>query len=541
MTLKIAAAQLDFLVGDIEGNAERIIQITQHIASEHSVDLILFPELALCGYPPEDLLFRPEFYKRCERALALIQKCIGNTAIIVGYPQNDGKHNYNKAALIQDGKIVAHYSKQELPNYTVFDEKRYFTPGDSACVFEMKGIKIGLLICEDVWHQNPIQQAKNAGAQLIVSINASPFDINQSQKREMVLKQRATEVQLPIVYVNTVGGQDELVFDGGSMVVDASGHRCQQAPFYIENIMMTTVTLQDHAVTVASEKIPEPLSLETRVYEALKLGTRDYIQKNGFKGALIGLSGGIDSALTLAIAVDAIGADKVTAVIMPSEYTAQMSIDDAVSEATALGVDYHIIPIDSLFHHFLETLAPVFNNAVKDTTEENLQARIRGMLLMSMSNKHRKIVLTTGNKSEMSVGYATLYGDMAGGFAVIKDVSKTLVYKLARYRNQMHHAIPERVITRAPTAELAPNQLDQDKLPPYDALDEILERYIEHDESREQIIEAGFEKNVVNDVVRMIYLNEYKRRQAPLGVRLTHRAFGKDRRYPITAGYLKNT
>lgn len=538
--MKIALAQLDFLVGDIDGNAKRIIDITKQLSLKN-IDLIVFPELALSGYPPEDLLFRPGFYKRCERALASIIKNTKETAIIMGYPARDGKHHYNKAAFIQCGKIVAAYAKQELPNFTVFDEKRYFTPGDRSCVFKFKNMKIGLLVCEDLWHPTPIQKAKKAGAEFIISINASPFDKNQVRARETMLKKRVKETALPIVYCNLIGGQDELVFDGGSMTIDANGNRCQQAPYFEENIMVVDVKKQSHHIVIEKKKLPKRLSQETQIYNALTLGVRDYIQKNRFPGALVGLSGGIDSALTLAIAADAIGADKVTAVIMPSRYTAKMSIEDAVIEAKALGVNYHVIEIEPILAVFLKTLAPLFKNTSSDTTEENLQARIRGMLLMALSNKFGKIVLTTGNKSEMSVGYATLYGDMAGGFSAIKDVPKTLVYKLSHYRNSISQIIPDRVITRAPTAELKPNQTDQDRLPPYDILDDILERYIEKDEEPTQLVNAGFEKKTVDDVVNMINRNEYKRRQAPIGIRLTQRAFGKDRRYPITSRYTRST
>lgn len=539
--LKIAVAQLNFLVGDIYGNANRIIQETNQITKTHAADLVIFPELALCGYPPEDLLFRPGFYRRCERALALIQEHIGKTGIIIGYPDCIDKKIYNKAAVIQNGKIIAQYTKQELPNYTVFDEKRYFTAGNKPCVFELNDIKIGLMICEDTWFSAPIQQAKKAGAEIIISINASPFDKNQEKAREKILKQRTLEAHLPIIYGNLVGGQDELVFDGGSMAIDAEGTICQQAAFCEEDIMLVDIkrSASNHEIMITPQKLPKLLSLEKQIYDTLTLGVRDYIRKNNFPGAIIGLSGGIDSALTLAIAADAIGPEKVTAIIMPSQYTAQMSIDDAIAEANALGVTYHIIKIDALFSGFLATLDPLFKNTSTDATEENLQARIRGMLLMAFSNKFGSIVLTTGNKSEMSVGYATLYGDMAGGLSVIKDVPKTLVYKLAQYRNKINAVIPERVITRAPTAELKPNQIDQDKLPPYDILDDILERYIEKDEEPTQIIEAGFNKACVDNVVRMINQNEYKRRQAPVGIRLTQRAFGKDRRYPITSGYLR--
>ncbi|MCX7124490.1 MAG: NAD+ synthase, partial [Gammaproteobacteria bacterium] len=450
-TLTLAIAQLNFLVGDIYGNAERIIEETNKIAKHHPVDCVVFPELALTGYPPEDLLFRPGFEKRCHRALLHIEKNIGKTAIIIGYPERHGEFLYNKAAFIQNGEIIADYAKQELPNFTVFDEKRYFTPGNKPCVFEINGIKIGLLICEDIWHSNPMKQAKDEGAELIISINASPYDRNQIRARETILKQRTSETHLPIVYANIIGGQDELVFDGGSMVVDAEGNRCQQAPYFVENTMLVNIEKNNNVVKIEEKKLQQRASQETQIYETLKLGVRDYIFKNNFPGAIIGLSGGIDSALTLAIAADAIGADKVIALIMPSQFTAQMSIDDAIAEADALGVKYHIISIDQLLENDLQTLKPIFNNKPADATEENLQARIRGMLLMAYSNKFGNIVLTTGNKSELSVGYATLYGDMAGGFSVLKDVPKTLVYTLSRYRNHLNAVIPERVFTRAPT------------------------------------------------------------------------------------------
>lgn len=538
--MKIAVAQLNFLVGDIDGNADRIIQETKKIAAEYQADLIVFPELALTGYPPEDLLFRPGFYKRCHRAMEYIKENINETAIIIGYPDKiDGKI-YNKAAVIHQHKIIADYAKQELPNYTVFDEKRYFAAGNQACVFEFHGIKIGLIICEDIWHSPPMLQAKNAGAQLIISINASPYHKTQVASREATIKDRIKETQLPVIYANLVGGQDELVFDGGSMVFNEKGIHCQQTAFYKEAVMLVEIETHHHGVEIKSHPLPKPFSLEQQLYEALKLGVKDYMQKNRFPSAYVGLSGGVDSALTLAIAADAIGSENVTALIMPSQYTAKMSIEDAIAEADALGVKYHILEIDTLLNCFLNTLAPVFQNKAPDTTEENLQARIRGMLLMAMSNKFGGIVLTTGNKSELSVGYATLYGDMAGGFSVIKDLTKTQVYKLAHLRNQITPVIPERVLTRAPSAELKPNQTDQDKLPPYDVLDNILERYIEKDEGPTDLIAAGFDKNTVDDVIKMINQNEYKRRQAPIGVRLTQKAFGKDRRYPITSGYTRS-
>ncbi len=516
--LKIALAQLNFLVGDIEGNAKKIIAESNRILANNPIDLIVFPELALTGYPPEDLLFRPALYERIDLALKKIQVEIKNTAVIIGYPECTNGNIYNKAAVISSGKILAEYSKQKLPNYTVFDEKRYFTEGKDSCVFTLNNTKIGLIICEDTWYPEPIKQAKDHGAELIISINASPFDINQIQEREKIIAQRIKEVNLPILYVNLIGGQDELVFDGGSMVFNADGACCQKAAHFKEEIII---------VDFDNKQAIKKLFLIENIYQALLLGTTDYITKNKFKGALIGLSGGIDSALTLAIAVDAIGAENIEAVLMPSQYNLAMSLEDAIAECEILKVKYHIIKIDNLLNLFLKTLHPFFQNKAVDKTEENLQARIRGIILMALSNKSGKIVLTTGNKSEMSVGYATLYGDMAGGLAVLKDVSKTRVYQLAKYRNSLSHVIPERVITRAPSAELAHNQTDQDLLPPYDLLDQLLENYIEKDEDR----------HIPSEIIKMININEYKRRQAAMGIRITKRSFGKDRRYPVTSGY----
>lgn len=540
MKLKIAIAQLNFLVGDIDGNAERIIAETKKIAEQDQADVVVFPELALTGYPPEDLLFRSGFYKRCHHAMEYIKENINDTAIIIGYPDKIHGKIYNKAAVIHKHKIMADYAKQELPNYTVFDEKRYFTSGNQPCVFKFKGIQIGLVICEDIWHTSPILASKNAGAQLIICINASPYHKTQIETREKTLKERVTETQLPIIYANLVGGQDELVFDGSSMVFDTQGNHAQQAAFCKEAIMIVEAEIKNNNVDISRHTLPSSLSREQQLYEILKLGVKDYIHKNHFPRTYVGVSGGVDSALTLAIAADAIGPENVVALIMPSQYSAKMSAEDGIALCDALGVPYHIIPIEPLLNAFLNALAPVFQNKEPDSTEENLQARIRGMLLMAMANKFGGIVLTTGNKSELSVGYATLYGDMAGGFSVIKDLTKTQVYKLSRYRNQITPVIPERILTRAPSAELKPNQLDQDSLPPYDILDEILERYIEKDESRADIIEAGFDKPIVDNIVKMINQNEYKRRQAPIGVRLTQKAFGKDRRYPITSGYTRS-
>lgn len=535
--MKIALAQMNFLVGDIYGNADRVITMYHDIVKQYHADLIVFPELTLSGYPPEDLLFRPGFYKRCERALEKISGTAQEAAIILGYPECKKNCLYNKAGFIQQQKIRAQYTKQELPNYTVFDEKRYFTAGIEACVFEFQNIKIGLLICEDIWHTSPVLKAKNAGADVIIVINASPYNKEQIAMRETIVKKRAQEMQLPILYVNCVGGQDELVFDGGSFAVNAEGECVAKAVHYEEAVLLIELEKKNNVVTLKKNKLPKPLSAIEQIYGALVLGTRDYIVKNHFPGAIMGLSGGIDSALTLAIAADAIGADRVEAILMPSQYTAQISIDDAKTQANNMHVSHHILSIDFLYDAFLKTLSPVMQNKKPGKTEENLQARIRGMLLMALSNKFGKMVLTTGNKSEYAVGYSTLYGDMAGGFSVLKDVPKTLVYQLARYRNTISPVIPERVFTRAPTAELAPNQTDQDTLPPYEILDDILNRYIDLDEEPAQLYRAGFEKAVVDKVVSMINANEYKRRQAPIGIRLSQRAFGKDRRYPITSGY----
>ncbi|PHQ81080.1 MAG: NAD+ synthase [Coxiella sp. (in: Bacteria)] len=533
-TLTITAAQINLSVGDIEGNTQKIIDKLNTLTS---TNLILFPELSITGYPPEDLLLRPHLYVRVTLALETLKKATehSDTAIIVGYPQQIDDKKFNMACCIHKGSIIATYQKQKLPNYTVFDEKRYFTPGDEPCVFELHGIKIGLLICEDIWFESPASLAKQHGAQLLTVINASPYDRLKSQARELTLIERTRDVHLPIIYVNNVGGQDELVFDGGSLAVNADGSVAAQAP-HCEECDLSIDFVND---ALTPQTLPDKLSSDASIYQALVLGVRDYILKNHFPGALIGLSGGIDSALTLAIAADAIGADNVLGVLMPSRYTADMSNEDAIAEAEALGAHYDSITIEPMFNSFLDNLKPMFKDQPVDTTEQNIQARIRGVLLMAISNKFGSIVLTTGNKSEMSVGYATLYGDMAGGFAVLKDVPKTLVYQLARYRNSISPVIPERVITRAPSAELSEDQLDQDSLPDYDTLDAIIDLYVDKDQDPPAIIARGFDEAIVLKVVKMINRNEYKRRQAPPGIRISDRAFGKDRRYPITSGYFK--
>lgn len=535
MSLSIQVAQLNFLVGDIEGNAKKIVDAAETAVGK--ADLIVFPELALTGYPPEDLLLRSHFMRRVESAIALILARVRGIHLVVGYPQRrDGGKRYNVAGVWRDGLILAEYAKHLLPNYSVFDEKRYFAAGHEAVTFELEGVRIGLTVCEDIWEPEPASMSRAAGAQMLLNINASPFHIGKAPEREQLVQQRARENRLPIVYVNLVGGQDELVFDGGSFVVDAEGVMRQRLPFFRETAALVEVDQSTTPPTPLAQTVVSDMSEEQRVYEALVLGVRDYVRKNGFNGAILGLSGGVDSALTLALAVDALGAGQVEVVLMPSRYTADMSNQDAVEEAKALGVAYRSIPIEPAFKAFLTMLAEEFAGKPVDATEENIQARCRGIVLMAISNKLGRILLTTGNKSEMSVGYATLYGDMAGGFAPIKDVPKTLVYRLCEYRNRIAPVIPRRVLERPPSAELAADQRDSDSLPDYAVLDGILERYVELDQDRDEIIAAGFDRETVERVVRMVDRNEYKRRQAPPGVKITRRAYGRDRRYPLTWG-----
>ncbi|MEE8388316.1 MAG: NAD+ synthase [Acidiferrobacterales bacterium] len=532
--MRIVMGQINLLMGDISGNAQQVIDAATKARKDYQADVIIFPELTLTGYPPEDLLLRPGLYREVERGLARVQHAAVAIDIVLGYPRLVADRRYNAASLIRGGKIVATYHKQCLPNYAVFDEKRYFTAGHESCVVEISGMTVALTVCEDVWEDGPVQNAVNKGAQLVFNLNASPFHINKWQQREIIVGELAKKNSVPIVYTNLVGGQDELVFDGHSFVVNAGGAIVVRAGFFREQLVL--VEFDDKGMPIMGKLADEP-SEEQSVYDAIVLGVRDYVEKNGFSGVVIGLSGGVDSALTLAIAVDALGADKVEAVMMPSRYTRDISIEDAREQADILGVSYSVITIKDLFAQFEQTLSERFAGLAADTTEENLQARIRGTLLMAISNKSGKMVLTTGNKSEMAVGYATLYGDMAGGFAAIKDVPKTLVYRLARYRNQLQPVIPQRVIEREPSAELGPDQKDTDSLPPYEVLDGILERYVEKDESADQIVASGFDVDTVCRVIHMVDRNEYKRRQAAPGVRVTSRAFGRDRRYPITSGY----
>lgn len=536
--LCIVIAQLNLLVGDVSGNATKVIESAHRARDEHQADAIVFPELTLTGYPPEDLLLRSGLNRAVERALAEIQAQVTGIDVILGYPQQTDEGLFNAAGVLRDGEIVAVHHKCHLPNYGVFDEKRYFVAGNAPCVVDIAGVPVGLTLCEDVWYQEPVLAAKQAGARLILNLNASPFHRHKSLERIAELEKRTQESGLPIVYVNLVGGQDELVFDGGSLVVTAEGAVSQHAPNFEEGLYPVEFT-----ITESSEVIPQPGPMVAphneieNVYAALVLGVRDYINKNGFPGAIIGLSGGIDSALTLAITVDAIGAERVEAVMMPSRYTLDMSAADAQQQAQTMGVEYHVLPIEPAFKTFLGILEEEFADTQPDATEENIQARCRGILLMAISNKKHKVVVATGNKSEMSVGYATLYGDMVGGFAVLKDVPKTLVYQLANYRNAGSPVIPQRVIDRPPSAELAEDQKDTDSLPPYDVLDAILEMYIEQDRCADDIVAAGYDDKTVRKVIALVNRNEYKRRQAAPGVRISQRAFGRDRRYPITSGY----
>jgi len=528
--MKIAIAQINCTVGDIAGNAEKIIASAVQ-AKAQGATLVVTPELSLCGYPPEDLLLRSDFLDACDEALKVLASKLPDITVIVGHPHQVEDACFNAASILQDGKVLATYHKHALPNYAVFDEKRYFSAGTDALVFKHEDVKIGVLICADVWEPAPALMAKAAGAELLIALNASPFHMEKQFTRLEKLRQRVIDTHLPIIYTNMVGGQDELVFDGASFVLNTSGDLACELPAFESTLEIVDF---EHAAPVLSA-VAKPLTVEASVYHALKLGLADYINKNGFPGVVLGMSGGIDSALTLAVAVDALGADKVHAVMMPSEFTADISVNDAREMASTLGVKYSEIAIGTLYEEYLAALSPQFDGLTFDATEENLQARIRGMLLMAISNKFGSIVVTTGNKSEMAVGYCTLYGDMAGGFALLKDVPKTLVYKLCNYRNALSKVIPQRIITRPPSAELRANQLDQDSLPPYEVLDGIIEAYVEDDLGQEDIVALGYSVADVNRVIAMIDRNEYKRRQSPVGVRITHKGFGKDRRYPITA------
>jgi NAD+ synthase (glutamine-hydrolysing) len=537
-SLTIALAQLNLLVGDVQGNAARVIDSARRARSGFGADLVLYPELTLCGYPPEDLLFHRGFRRQIETGLTQLRDSVQGTTVMVGFPEYTQTVIYNSAALIAGGEIAAIHRKSELPNYKVFDEKRYFHPGTQPTVASCGGFRLGLLVCEDVWEPQAAQLARADGAQLLLVINASPYEIHKQREREDKVRARARDVGLPLAYVNLVGGQDELVFDGNSFVMDAQGEVVMRAPPFEEGIYACEFARDAHGKVVPrTGQVAAELADEASVYSALVLGVRDYVHKHGFPGVVMGLSGGIDSALTLAIAIDALGKDKVQAVMMPSRYTSSMSLDDARGQAQMLGVKYSVLPIEGMFEATLATLREEFAGRAPDATEENIQSRCRMLLLMGLSNKTGRMLLTTGNKSEMAVGYATLYGDMAGGFAPIKDCSKLLVYRLARYRNSLGRVIPERVIERAPSAELRHEQKDSDSLPPYEVLDPILEAFIEEDLSVDEIEARGFDRATIGRVLDLVKRNEYKRRQAPPGVRVSRRAFGRDWRYPITSGY----
>ena len=534
--------QINTIVGDVFGNVKKVIDAAEHARDELNADLVVFPELTLTGYPPEDLLHRPDFIKRVELALEKLKKDLHGITIVIGHPSGKVRDDlYNAASVILNGQCLVTYFKQYLPNYSVFDEERYFVKGNSPGIFECKGINFGITVCEDIWFKDPTNQAADHGAEVLLNLNASPYRQGKCQLREVEVRRRVAESGLPIVYVNQVGGQDELVFDGGSFVISANGQKVARAPAWREGLFPVNITReQDGQLNLVGEVVAKESDLEM-IYRGLVVGLRDYIEKNDFPSVVIGLSGGIDSAMTLALAVDAIGSDRVKTVMMPSKYTSQMSLDDAAEMASLLNVTHSIIPIGPIIDQFNTSLTDHFYGLPADITEENIQARSRGVLLMALSNKTGAMVLSTGNKSEMAVGYSTLYGDMAGGFSPLKDVYKSLVYRLADYRNNLEEIIPTRIITRPPSAELADEQLDQDSLPAYEILDVLLEQYIANDLCYEEMVSLGNDPELIAQVIRLVDRNEYKRRQAPPGIRITDRAFGRDRRYPITSGYTINS
>jgi NAD+ synthase (glutamine-hydrolysing) len=535
MTVKVAIAQINSTVGDLAGNSKKIAEFARRAAAQ-GADVVLTPEMSLVGYPPEDLLLRQSFYAKSEEQFARLTAELADLRdvhVVIGHPVLQNGKRFNAASVIVNGKVIGTYCKFDLPNDTVFDEKRYFSSSDEPLVFDVKGVRFGINICEDTWSPHAPARAKAAGAQILLVPNGSPFHMKKQHLRYDVMRNNVSVLGLPLVYANLVGGQDELIFDGNSFVMDGMGVVCMQLKHCEEDLQL----IEFDGAQPKPGAIAPDLPIEAQVYQALVLGVRDYIGKNGFPNVIIGLSGGVDSALTLAIAVDALGADKVRAVMMPSPYTAEISWVDSRDMVKRIGVRYDEIPIVDCFNAFRNTLAEEFKGRKEDTTEENIQARIRGTILMALSNKYGSIVLTTGNKSEMAVGYCTLYGDMAGGFAVIKDIAKTLVYRLCDYRNALSDVIPSRILTRAPSAELRPDQTDQDSLPPYEVLDAIMQMYMEENRSIAEIIGAGYRSEDVERVTRLIKINEYKRRQAPIGIRVTHRAFGRDWRYPITSKF----
>jgi NAD+ synthase (glutamine-hydrolysing) len=542
--LRLALAQFDFPVGAVAANTVKVRDLMAQARAGHA-SLVVFPELTISGYPPEDLLLRPSFLAACEAAVHDLARDTNGLKAIVGFPHSQGEV-YNAAAFLRDGEVAQITHKQALPNYGVFDDKRYFRPGRTTAVAVIDGVRVGYLICEDIWQAEPAAKAAEAGAELIVVINASPWDDAKQTVREEILIQRAKETGCAMVYLNLVGGQDEVVYDGASLLVNADGRIAGRAPAFVDALLWADFDPSDRSLHPHDWPTLKDTSREATLYAALVRGVRDYIDKNGFGGVLLGLSGGIDSGLTLALAVDALGPERVTAVMMPMRYTSQLSLDGARGQAERLGVDYHVISIEPTYESFMTALSPLFGGKKPDTTEENLQSRTRGVMLMALSNKHGRLLLATGNKSEMAVGYATLYGDMCGAYAPLKDVYKTEVYRLSRWRNEAERresgdadawVIPPAVIERPPSAELRDNQTDQDSLPPYDELDAILARFIEDEQSQAEIIAAGFNENIVHRVVRLVLVNEFKRRQSAPGPRVTTRAFGRERRYPITSGW----
>jgi NAD+ synthase (glutamine-hydrolysing) len=535
-TLRFALAQFDFPVGAIVRNGERVRELMAQARDRHGAQLIAFPELTLSGYPPEDLLLRPSFLAACQRELAAVTQSAQGIAAYVGHPHSMGEV-YNAASLLADGHVVFTAHKQALPNYTVFDEKRYFRPGHDSVVTDFAGVRIGWLVCEDIWEPEPAARAAAQGAELLIVINASPFDVGKAAQREELLARRARENNVAIAYLNLVGGQDDLLFDGGSLLVEADGRIAARAPAFVDALLIAEYDAATRRFRAEDWPIETDTSHAARVYAGLVRGVRDYVEKNHFPGVLLGLSGGIDSALTLAIAVDALGANRVTAVMLPTRYTAQLSLHEAKAQSENLGVEYHVLPIEPPFQSFLDMFAPAFAGRAADVTEENLQSRCRGVILMAFSNKFGRMLLSTGNKSEMAVGYATIYGDMCGGYAPLKDCYKELVYALARWRNGQGEMIPQAVIDRAPSAELRDNQTDQDSLPPYDVLDAILQRFIEGEQSQAEIIASGFDEATVRRVARLVLASEHKRRQSAPGPKVSTRAFGRDRRYPISSGW----
>tara|TARA_A100001035_G_scaffold164035_1_gene129807 strand:- start:2375 stop:4003 length:1629 start_codon:yes stop_codon:yes gene_type:complete len=537
--ISVGIIQENPIVGDIEGNLNLAISAIEDLSSNGSPDIFLFSEMFITGYPPEDLILRDDLLKYAYDAVKKLCEVKPEGFVVIGYPKKEGDLIYNCAGVLRNHSIITEYKKQELPNYEVFDEKRYFEPGSSPGIFEVSGLRVALSVCEDIWHEKVIKQAYDNKADLILNINASPYHLKKIENRKELLINHSSKYSLPIVYANQIGGQDELVFDGTSMAIDGRGKQVIQLAKFKKDLKTIIFEDKEGCLEAHSEMIiPDDNELE-EVYQALVVGARDYIEKNKFPGAIIGSSGGIDSALTAAIAADAIGADKVRTFMMPFEYTSDMSIEDAAELANNLGIKHSTIPIGQIYDSFSCSLEDEFSGKEKDITEENLQSRCRGVILMALSNKSGDLVLTTGNKSETAVGYSTLYGDTAGGFCVLKDVPKTMVYELSKYRNTISKVIPERIIERPPSAELAPDQKDSDSLPDYDILDKIIELYVEQDKSKEEIANIGVDKKIVDRVIRLIDLSEYKRRQAPLGVKITSRGFGKDRRYPITNKFLK--